>query len=49
MRASNFTLQVIIYGKMQFLEYDGGMEVLNNSTGIHSKVEQQRKQAFGGR
>lgn len=37
MRASNFMLQMIIYGKIQFLEDDnGGLEV-NNSTDIHKQ------------
>lgn len=38
MRTSNFMLQMIIYGKIQFLEDDdnGGIEV-NNSTDIHKQ------------
>lgn len=39
MGASNFTLQVVIYGKIQFLKYDGRLEVVNNSTDIHKQRE----------
>lgn len=30
-------LQVIIYGKIQFLECEGGIEVVNHSTDIHKQ------------
>lgn len=32
-------LQVVIYGKIQFLKCDGGLEVVNNSTDIHKQSE----------
>lgn len=49
MRASNFTLQVIIYGKIQFLEYDGGLEVVNNSADIHKQREATVETSIWGR
>lgn len=49
MRASNFTLQVIIYGKIQFLEYDGGLEVANNSADVYKPREATVETSIWGR
>ena len=49
MRASNFMLQMIIYGKIQFLEDDnGGLEV-NNSTDIHKQNKAPVERSIWGK
>lgn len=42
-------LQVIIYGKIQFLECEGGMEVVNNSTDIHKQSKARVETSIQGK
>ena len=50
MKASNFMLQMIIYGKIQFLEDDNNCGIdVNNSTDIHKQNKAKVETSIWGK